>query len=73
MGKSITREQFEEIKDAISFHDRETAYSLLNEYTGIEVRPYTAWAFYDCFDNWLGDSDNYSIRDILKNADIDII
>lgn len=73
MRKSITREQLEEIEEALFLNDRETAYSLLKEYAGIEAKPYTAWTFYDCGGNWLGDSNEYTIRDVLAEADIGII
>ena len=73
MNDTITQEQLEEIEDALSCSDRETAYGLLEEYTGIKAKPYTAWAFYDAADNWVGDSDNYTIRDLIDNAYIKIV
>lgn len=75
MAKTITKEQLEEIEDAISIHcfDRGAAYALLKKYTGIEARPYTAFVFYDEADNWVGDSDNHTIRDLLDNAYITIV
>jgi hypothetical protein len=73
MVKSITTEQLEEIEDALFCLDRVGAYELLKEYTGIEAKPYTAWSFYDQHGNCVGDSDNYSIRDLLENAYIDVI
>jgi hypothetical protein len=73
MSNTITRAQLEEIEDAMFLHDRETAYALLKEYAGIEARPYTAWAFYDEADNFVGDSDNYNISDLLDNAYITVV
>ena len=73
MDNTITKEQLAEIEDALSCSDRETAYGLLEEYTGIKAKPYTAWAFYDDADNWVGDSDNYTINDLLDNAYIKIV
>ncbi|MBQ9744485.1 MAG: hypothetical protein IJW19_05100 [Clostridia bacterium] len=73
MNREITREQLEKIEDKLYFGDRQGAYALLKEYTGIEARPYTAWSFYDECDNYVGDSDNCSIKDLLKNAYIDVI
>ena len=73
MAKTITKEQLEEIEDAIGCFDREAAYALLKEYTGIEARPYTAFVFYDEADNWIGDSDNYTIRDLLDEAYITVV
>jgi hypothetical protein len=73
MRNTITKEQLEEIEDAMFLHDRETAYALLEEYAGIEARPYTAWAFYDEADNYVGNSDNDSIQDLLDSAYITIV
>lgn len=73
MRNTITREQLEEIEEALSCSDRETAYGMLKEYTGIEARPYTAWAFYDEADNYVGDSDNDAISDLLDKAYIAVV
>lgn len=73
MRNTITREQLKEIEDALSCSDRETAYEMLKEYTGIEARPYTAWAFYDEADNFVGDIDNDTIRDLLDKAYITVV
>lgn len=73
MNKTITKTHLEEIEEAYSFGDREIAHALLKAYTGIEARPYTAWDFYDEFGNYIGTSDSYSIRDLIKNAYIDVV
>lgn len=73
MPKTITREQLEDIEDAYSCSDRNGAYALLKKYTGIEARPYTAFAFYDEADNYVGDSDNHTFRDLLDNAYIEVV
>lgn len=71
--ETITREQLDEIQEAYSLNDRETAYALLKEYAGIEAKPYTAWDFYDAVGNYIGDSENYSFRDLLENAYIKVV
>ena len=73
MCNTITKEQLEEIEDALDCFDRGAAFALLKKYTGIEARPYTAYVFYDEADNWVGDSDNYNLRDLLENADIKVV
>ncbi len=72
MTKTITKKQLEEIEEAYSF-DRKEAFELLEKYTGIKGKPYTNWAFYDDADNYIGDSDNYSIRDLLDSAYISVV
>ena len=73
MSNTITREQLEEIEEAYFCNDMETACALLKEYAGIEAKPYTAWDFYDTAGNYLGDSVNYSFRELLENAYITIV
>ena len=73
MYKTITKEQLDDIEDAIGCFDKSAAYALLKKYTGIEARPYTAYVFYDEADNFVGDSDNYTIRDLLENACIKVV
>ena len=73
MVSEITRKELEEIEEAYSCGDRETAYALLKEYAGIEAKPFTAWDFYDEAGNYLGDSINYSFRDLLETAYIDVV
>ena len=73
MNRTITKEQLEEIEDSSLWGDRTDAIALLKEYAGIEAKPYTAWNFYDEYGNYVGDSDNYSIRDLIENAYIDIV
>lgn len=73
MNRTITKAQLEEIEDASLWGDKTDALTLLKEYTGIEAKPYTAWSFYDEYGNYVGDSDNYSIRDLIENAYIDIV
>ena len=73
MNRTITKAQLEEIGYAILWGDITDGYALLKEYTGIEAKPYTAWNFYDEDGNYVGDSDNYSIRDLIENAYIDVV
>ena len=73
MVNKITREQFDEIEEAYFLNDRETAYAWLEEYADIEAKPFTAWEFYDAAGNYLGDSINYSFKDLLENAYIDVV
>ena len=73
MAKTITKQQLEDIEDALFCSDRKSAYELLKKYTGIEARPYTAWAFYDEVDNYVGDSDEDTIRDLIDKAYITVV
>ena len=72
MITKMTKAQLEEIEAAYSCESKEAAYALLKEYAGLEARPYTAYDFYDEYGNYVGCSDSYSIRDLLRNASIEI-
>ncbi len=71
MVNAITEDQLDELEEMLSVGDRKSFNALLEEYTGIEARPYTAYQYYDA-DNFVGDSDNYDVREILENAYIKI-
>lgn len=69
---TITHEQLEDLKDALSFGRKEDFHRLLEEYTGIEARPYTAYQYFDSADNYVGDSNDDDVRDILRKAYITV-
>lgn len=70
--REIAKEQLEELEQARSYGCKGDFNDLLEEYTGIEARPYTAFQYYDSADNFVGDSDNYDVREILENAYITV-
>ena len=72
MQNEITKEQLEELEDVLSIDGRAKFNNLLKELTGIEARPYTAFQYYDGADNFVGDSDNYDVREILERAYISV-
>ncbi len=69
---TITHEQLEDLEDALSFGRKEDFHRLLEEYTGIEARPYTAYQYFDSADNYVGDSNDDDVRDILRKAYITV-
>lgn len=72
MRNEITRQQLEDLDDARLFGRMEDFNRLLKEYTGIEARPYMAYKYFDSADNYVGDSDDDDIIEILYRADIKI-
>lgn len=40
------------------------------EAVGIEIRPYTAYQYYDAHGDFLGDSENVQLQDILLNCSV---
>ena len=72
LNNAITNDQLDELEEMLSIGDRKSFNELLEEYTGIEAKRYTAYQYYDCAGNYVGDSDNYDVREILENAYIKI-
>ena len=64
----ITREQYEQIKEARTIEERA---ELLEEYAGIETRPYTGCQYFSG-GNFVGDNDNYTLDEVLKNAFVEV-
>ena len=67
----ITIEQLEELREAESTNRLEFN-ELLEEYTGIKAKPYTAFYYEDSAGNWVGDSDNYEVDELLQSAYIEV-
>ena len=67
----ITIEQLEELREAESI-SRLDFNGLLEDYTGIKAKPYTAFYYEDSAGNWVGDSDNDEVNDILQRAYIEV-
>lgn len=71
MVKYITSRQKDELLKAMS-NDMQEYHRLLEEYTGIKARPYTAYTYYDAWGNYLGDSELECLSEILDEACIEI-
>ena len=64
----ITQEQYLQIKEARSIQERAR---LLEEYAGIETRPYTGCQYF-CGGNFVGDDSEYTLDEVLKNAFVEV-
>ena len=71
MHDYITKSQLQEIKDAALFGDIDF-HLTLKKYTGIEVRPYTAYLYYDDCGNFIGDDDGATVESLLEAAYIEV-
>lgn len=60
MAKFITKAQMEALEYACMFGN-EKANNLLKKYAGIQARAYTAYNYYDEYDNFLANSDETDI------------
>ena len=71
MVKYITSQQSNELVKASS-NDVQAYHRLLEEYTGIKARPYTAYTYYDAAGNYVGSSELDALGEILEAAYIEI-
>lgn len=67
----ITQEQFEELEEARE-RGTEEFHGLLEDYTDIVAKPYTSFDYYDSCGNYLGNSEDYTTRELLDSAYIEV-
>ena len=71
MAKFITKTQYEEMEDA-TVSGVEEVHALLEKYAGIQARAYTAYNYYDENGNFLANSDETDIDDLLEKANVEV-
>lgn len=72
VGK-ITREQYEELCESHMWDGTEEFNKLLEEYTGIKASPYIGYSYYADSYNYVGDSGEGTLMDLLNNAYIEVV
>ena len=72
MADKITKAQFEQLEEAQSLLSIKEYHEMLEELTGIEARPYTGYAYYDSAGNYVGDSADCDLGDLLKLAYVEV-
>lgn len=72
MPSEITRKQLRQLEDTLSFDGRKEFNILLEDLTEIEARPYTAYQYYDGAGNYVGDSNDSDVQEILRHAYISV-
>lgn len=73
MIDKITREQLEDLSDAFDFGTPSEFHEILEEYTSIVAKPYTAYQYFDEFGDYIGDSNDFELLDLLQNARIEVV
>ena len=71
MAEYITNAQLKELENEAIMGD-DAYHKLMLEYTGIEARPYTAYLCYDVDGNYVGNSEESTIYDLLKAAYVEV-
>lgn len=72
MPKTISAEQYERLSESNFTGNEGEFHALLEEYTGIEARPYSAYQYFDAGGNFLADSDETYLDDLLDMAEIEV-
>ena len=68
----ISRKQYEELCESRCCDSKEDFHKLLEIVTSIKAKPYTGYSYYDEAGNYIGDSNDTCIKDLLDNAYIRI-
>jgi hypothetical protein len=68
MVDKISKEQFEELEFSSMWDSHEEFNKLLEEMIGITAKRYVGYQYFDSDGNYVGDSNNSTIRDLLNNA-----
>lgn len=71
MAEKITAEQLQELEEA-RYIDRNEFHQLLEEYAGITAEAYTGYSYYDSVGNYMGDSADSDVMDLLRAAYIEV-
>lgn len=71
MAKYITKAQQGKLELAALLDDEEYR-KLLSEYMGIEARAYTAYNFYDENGDFIGNSEDYDLDQLMEAAGVEV-
>ena len=72
MVDKISKEQYEELCESKFWDSYDDFHRMLEEITGITAKRYTGYQYFDSYDNYVGDSNDDTVRDLLHNAYIKI-
>lgn len=71
MAEFITQKQLQELEECLNF-DINDFNEILEEYTGIKARPYRSYCYYDNVGNYIGDSNEVTVQDLLQAAYVEV-
>lgn len=71
MAEYITKDQYRQIENT-SLCGVTEFYNLLEKYTDIEAKPYTAYLYYDECGNFIGNSDDATLERLLEAAYVEV-
>lgn len=68
----ITKSQAEKLDFAFSWDEESFPY-LLEDYTGLKAKEVTMFQIFDGGDNYIGDTHNCTLSEILRKAEIEVV
>ena len=72
MTDKISKEQYEKLCESKFWDSTAKFHKILQEMTGITAKQYVGYSYYDSSGNYIGDSNDVFIRDLLNGAYIEI-
>lgn len=72
MIDKISKEQYEKLCESRAWYGKEDFHDLLEDMTGIVAKQYIGYQYFDNSGNYIGDSGDASVRDLLNSAYIEI-
>lgn len=72
MVDKISKDQYHDLCQSSMWDSMDSFNKLLEQMTGITAKRYVGYQYFDSSGNYIGDSDNFTIRDLLSNAFIKI-
>lgn len=72
MVDKITKRQYEEIEEAFTYGSIDDFHRILAEHTGISTVSYTGYQYF-IGEDYVGDSNDFDLLDVLKNAYIEVV
>ena len=73
MLDKITEDDYQNLIDAYDERNPSQIVKVFANLTGIIVKPYTGYQFFDAAENYLGDDNFNTIDEILKEARIEVV
>lgn len=68
----ITKAQYNALDNSRFFDSVDEFNWFLKKWTGIQAKPYTGYAYYDAAGNYVGDSNEFDLDDLLKSAYVEV-
>lgn len=69
--RTIDTTELQDLKECLDW-DKEEFPKALKEYTGIIAKPYTAFQYYYENGDYIGDSETFSLEEVLEEAGIEV-